>query len=122
MLLHKEKMSNPSGTVVDIVGIENGNCGHLCEEHEICGSVLRNHMVICLGKLLFVVLVDHKCLAYCDCCPYDVTIVVMLNFVVIMLSQIFCLLLTLLHNKITTHSVLRNDGCLLAKGAVCCVC
>ena len=53
MLLHKKMMSHPSGIVVDIVGVEISDHGHSCEEHEICGFVLKNDMVICLQKLLF---------------------------------------------------------------------
>ena len=46
-------MTHPKNIVVDIVGIEIGDRGCSCEEHEICGSVLRNDMAVCLQKVLF---------------------------------------------------------------------
>ena len=56
-------MSHPSGIVVDIIGIEIGDYGHSCKEHEISGSVLKNDMAVCLQKVLFFVFVDHDYLA-----------------------------------------------------------
>ena len=52
----KNRMSHPKGIVDDIVGIKIGDPGQSCEEHEICGSVLRNDNVVCLQKMLFVTL------------------------------------------------------------------
>ena len=54
-------------------------------------------------------LIDHDCLTYHNHCCHGVSIIVMFNFVVIMLNLIFCLLLMLLHKKMITCSVLRND-------------
>ena len=118
--LHQKMMSHPSGIFVDIVGIEIGDHGCSHEEYEICDSVLKNDMVVCLQKVLLFVIVDHDCLAYCNQCHLNM--VVMLNFFVIMLSLIFCFFLMLLHKNMMSHSVLRNDGHLLGKGAVCCFC
>ena len=73
-------MSHPSGIVVDIVGIEIGDCGCSCEEHEICGSVVNNDMVIHLQKELFFVFVYCNCLAYHDQHCHDIAVVVMLTF------------------------------------------
>ena len=56
--------------VVHIVGIEIGDHGHSCEDYEICGSVLRNDMVICLQKVLFVVFTDYDCLTYHNHCHH----------------------------------------------------
>ena len=53
MLLYKKMMSHPTGIVIDGVGIKIGGIGCLCKEHEICCSVLRNDMVVCLQKVLF---------------------------------------------------------------------
>ena len=47
-------MTHPKGIVIDIVGIEIGDSGHSCKEHEICGSVSRNYMAFHLLKVLFV--------------------------------------------------------------------
>ena len=63
--------------------------------------------IICLQKVLFVVFIDHNCLAYHDPHHHDVAMIVMLNYFVIMLRLIVCLLLMLLHKKMN-HSVLKN--------------
>ena len=47
-------MSHPKGIVVDIVGINIGDHGGSCEEHEIYCSGLRNDMVVHLQKVMFV--------------------------------------------------------------------
>ena len=72
-------------------------------------------------KVLSVVFIDHNCLAYHDWFCHDANMVGMLIFV-IMLSLIFCLLLTLLPNKIMSHFSPRNNGNSHMKGAVFCFC
>ncbi len=39
------------GIVVEIVGTLVGDRGHSCEEHEVCGSVLEEDMVVRLRKV-----------------------------------------------------------------------
>ena len=64
-------------------------------------SVLRNDMVICLQKVL-IVFINRNCLAYRNRHPYDVAMLVMLNYVVIMLSLTFsiCMLYCILQVQI----------------------
>ena len=42
-------MTHPKGLVVDIINIEISDHGDLCEEHEICGSVLSHGQVLVKG-------------------------------------------------------------------------
>jgi hypothetical protein len=37
--------AHPEGVTVDIVGIEAGNRGRSCEEHDVCGLVLEENSV-----------------------------------------------------------------------------
>ena len=46
----------PEPIVVEIVGIEEGSRGRLCEEHDVCGCVIDEDVVVCLRKVQ--VLVD----------------------------------------------------------------
>ena len=41
-----EDPTHPSGITVKIVGIERGDRGRLCEEHDVCGTVVwrRSHI------------------------------------------------------------------------------
>ena len=42
---------HPSGIQVDIVGIEQGNRGRSCEEHNVCGKVLDLDVVVRLRSV-----------------------------------------------------------------------
>jgi hypothetical protein len=42
---------HPSGIVVEIVGTEMSCQGRSCEEHDICGEVLKEDIVVCLRKI-----------------------------------------------------------------------
>jgi hypothetical protein len=46
---------HPSGIVVEIVGTEMNYQGRSCEEHEICGEVLKEDVVVRLRKIQLVV-------------------------------------------------------------------
>jgi hypothetical protein len=46
---------HPSGIVVEIVGTEMSCQGRSCEEHEICGEVLKEDVVVRLRKIQLVV-------------------------------------------------------------------
>ena len=35
-----ETKYHPAGVAVEVFGIENGNRGRSCEDHDVCGSVL----------------------------------------------------------------------------------
>lgn len=41
-----ETIAHPAGITVDIVGIEEGNRGRSCEEHDVCGRVLEENAVV----------------------------------------------------------------------------
>lgn len=53
-----ETMVHPIGITVDIVGIEAGNCGRSCEEHNVCGSILEENAVVRIRHVQ--ILVDGK--------------------------------------------------------------
>jgi hypothetical protein len=36
------EVTHPSGIVIEIVGIEKGDCGCSCEEHDVCGVVVKD--------------------------------------------------------------------------------
>ena len=42
---------HPSGIVVEIVGTEMSCQGRSCNEHENCGEVLKEDVVVCLHKI-----------------------------------------------------------------------
>jgi len=50
--------THPPGIIIEIVGIEKGNRGHSCEEHDVCGEVgeedtllrLRREQILVDGK------------------------------------------------------------------------
>jgi hypothetical protein len=46
---------HPEGVTVDIVGIEVGNCGRSCEEHDVCGLVLEENSVVRLRHVQILV-------------------------------------------------------------------
>ena len=46
---------HPSGIVVEIVGTEMSCQGRSCEEHEICGEVLKEDVVVHLHKIQLMV-------------------------------------------------------------------
>jgi hypothetical protein len=46
---------HPSGIVVEIVGTEMSCQGRSCEEHEICGEVLKEDVVVRLRKIQLMV-------------------------------------------------------------------
>ncbi len=45
------KPIHPSGIVIQIVGTQMSCQGHLCEEHKICGKVLKEDVVVRLRKI-----------------------------------------------------------------------
>ena len=45
----------PSGILVEIVGTEMSCQGHLCKEHDICGKVLKEDVVVRLRKMQLMV-------------------------------------------------------------------
>jgi hypothetical protein len=50
--------THPTGITVEIVGIESGTQGRSCEEHDICGLVLAEDVVVRFRKIQ--VIVDGK--------------------------------------------------------------
>ena len=46
--------THPSGITVEIVGIESSTNGRSCEEHDICGSILTEDIVVRLRKVQIV--------------------------------------------------------------------
>ena len=50
--------SHPSGITVEIVGTESSTTGRSCDEHDVCGSVLTEDVVVCFHKVQ--VIVDGK--------------------------------------------------------------
>jgi hypothetical protein len=46
---------HPSGILVQIVGTQMSCQGRSCEEHEICGEVLEEDVVVCLRKIQLMV-------------------------------------------------------------------
>jgi hypothetical protein len=49
------KPIHPSGIVVEIVGTEMSCQGRSCKEHEICGKVLKEDIVVRLRKIQLMV-------------------------------------------------------------------
>ena len=59
-------MAHPPGPIVlEIVGIEEGSRGRLCEEHDVCVCVVDEEMVVHLQKVQ--VLIIKKCGKSLDC-------------------------------------------------------
>ena len=50
--------THPPGIIVEIVGIEKGNCGCLCEAHDVCGEVVEGDTLLRLRREQ--ILVDGK--------------------------------------------------------------
>ena len=50
-----EDTTHPSGVVVEIVGIEMGDCGRSCEEHPVCGVVVEEDTLLRLRKVQILV-------------------------------------------------------------------
>ena len=46
--------THPSGISVEIVGIEASSNGRSCEEHDVCGSILAEDVVVRLRKVQIV--------------------------------------------------------------------
>ena len=46
---------HPEPIVVEIVRIGLGDCGHACEEHQVCGVVLDEDVVVCFRKVQILV-------------------------------------------------------------------
>jgi hypothetical protein len=44
--LSVETIVHPPGITINIVGIEAGNHGRSCKEHDICGGVLQENAVV----------------------------------------------------------------------------
>jgi hypothetical protein len=44
-------MYHPTGITVEIVGVETSNSGRSCDQHDICGSVLDDDVVVRLQKI-----------------------------------------------------------------------
>jgi len=45
-----EEATHPSGITVEIVGIERGDRGRSCEEHDVCGTVVEEDTLLHLRK------------------------------------------------------------------------
>ena len=45
-----EEATHPSGITVEIVGIEQGDRGSSCEEHDMCGTVVEENTLLRLRK------------------------------------------------------------------------
>ena len=43
------------GTIIEIIGTTVSDCGHSCEEHEACGSILAADVVVWLWRVQMVV-------------------------------------------------------------------
>jgi hypothetical protein len=52
------KATHPPGIVVEIVGIEKGDRGCSCEEHDVCGEVVEEDTLLRLKRVQ--ILVDGK--------------------------------------------------------------
>ena len=50
--------AHPTGIIVEIVGIEKGDWGRLCEEHNVCGEVVEEDTLLHLRREQ--ILVDGK--------------------------------------------------------------
>jgi hypothetical protein len=50
--------THPLGITVEVVGIERGDCGRSCEEHDVCGTVVSEDTLLRLRKAQ--ILVDGK--------------------------------------------------------------
>jgi hypothetical protein len=46
--------THPQGIVIDIVGVEESNCGRSCERHDVCGDHLGLDAVVCLRQVQIV--------------------------------------------------------------------
>ena len=42
---------HPTGLTVEIVGIESSTNGRSCEQHDVCGSILDDDVVVRLRKI-----------------------------------------------------------------------
>ena len=42
--------THSSGIIIKIVGIERGDCGHSCEEHNVFGTVVEEDTLLRLRK------------------------------------------------------------------------
>ena len=47
--------THPTGVIVEIVGIERGDRGRSCEEHDVCGSVVEEDTLLRLRKVQILV-------------------------------------------------------------------
>ena len=50
MAMAKEEATHPTGITVEIVGIEKGDLGRSCEEHDVCGTVVEEDTLLRLRK------------------------------------------------------------------------
>ncbi len=46
----EEEATHPSGITVKIVGIEKGDRGRSCKEHDVCWMVVKEDTLLCLRK------------------------------------------------------------------------
>ena len=46
-----EDLFHPPGILVEIAGTQMSCQGYLCEEHEHCGDLLREDVVVCLRRV-----------------------------------------------------------------------
>ena len=60
-------VTHPTGVSIDILGIERGDQGHSCKEHDIYGSILSTDVIIHLQKLQWLIVLIEG-----DCCMFDV--------------------------------------------------
>ena len=51
---------SPKTIVLEIVGVEEGSCGRLCEEHDVCGCVVDEDIVVCLRKMQVLIVKESE--------------------------------------------------------------
>jgi hypothetical protein len=51
---------HPTGITFDIVGIEAGNRGRSCEEHDVCGSILEENTVVRIRHVQILVMAKRN--------------------------------------------------------------
>ena len=44
-------VTHSSGIIVEIVGTDKGDCGHSCEEHDVCGVEVEEDTLLCLRRM-----------------------------------------------------------------------
>jgi hypothetical protein len=49
-VMAKEEATHTTGITVEVVGIVTGDRGRSCEEHDVCGTVVKEGTLLCLRK------------------------------------------------------------------------